>query len=215
MKRIKPNGLLSHAFAAIMLLGLIAVTAAPAIAELDKRDFDPPKAVTGFALSDHKKKPFGPERFKGTWTLMVLGYTHCPDVCPFTLTNLALVTEQLKFQLPPDSIPQVVFVGVDPDRDAEVLPDYMPHFDPDFLGVTGDWPEVKKLVEALDGFVRSDKKGKDDEGYLVRHSSRISVINPNGKIVSQINPPLPPNEAAIFISSLMRKHNKANASVGQ
>ena len=89
----------------------------------------------------------------------------------------------------------------------------MPHFNPDFLGVTGEWPEVKKLVEALDGFVRLNKKGKDDEGYLVRHSSRVSVINPQGKIVSQINPPLPPNEAALFIASLMRKHTKA--SVGQ
>lgn len=180
----------------------------PARAEVDVRTIDPPKPVAEFALADHKKNPFGPEQLKDQWSLLLLGYTHCPDVCPFTLNNLALVVEQLKSQMTPGSLPKVYFIGVDPDRDADVLADYVPHFDPDFLGATGAWDEVKKLVEALDGFVRLDKKKPNDEGYLVRHSSRVSVIDPKGRIIAQINPPMPPAETAMLIASLIRKHRK-------
>lgn len=205
--------MLRRARAAGIALILSVCVSTPAYAELDRKVFDPPVAISGFELTTHLKEPFGPEQLEGKWTLILLGYTNCPDVCPFTLNNLANVTEQLKFQLRPEKVPQVVFIGVDPERDAENLADYVAHFDPAFLGATGAWDEVKKLVEKVSGFVRFHKKGKDDDAYLVRHSSRISVINPNGQLVSQINPPLPPSETAIYISTLMRDHEKRAASL--
>lgn len=198
----------------LVLLGAVLLAmAAPgdASAELDIRKFEPGKPIAGFSLTDHRKRPFTSESFRDKWTLVLLGYTHCPDVCPFTLNNLALVNEQLKIQLTPDSLPQIVFVGVDPDRDAPVMAGYVTHFDPDFLGVTGEWNEIKKFVEAVEGFARLDKKSPKDEGYLVRHSSRVSVIDPKGRMVAQVNPPLPPAETAIFIAGLMRAHRKESA----
>lgn len=194
--------------AAFLALILIAGTAMPLRAEVDVKTFDPPKPVAEFALKDHKGRPFGPAELRDKWSLVVLGYTHCPDVCPFTLNNLALVNEELKSQITPGSLPQVVFIGVDPDRDADVLPDYVPHFDPGFLGATGDWAEIRKLVEALDGFVRIDKENDSDEGYPVRHSSRVSVIDPEGRIAAQINPPMPPGETAMLIAALIREQRK-------
>ena len=206
----------SGSYAAVRRGGLAVMAAlvlsanmlSPAKAEIDVRTFDPPKVLGAFSLKDHNKQSFGLDRLKGRWSLVLLGYTHCPDVCPFTLTNLAHVIEQLKSQMRPDSLPQVIFVGVDPDRDAAVLAKYMPHFDPDFLGVTGAWPEITKVVESLDGFVRIMKKSKDDEGYAVRHSSRISLIDPQGRIVAQINPPMPPSETAMFIAKTIRTYRK-------
>ena len=195
----------------LVLATLWCAAFSPAHAQVDARTFDPPKPVGEFALTDQYKQPFKLGRLKGRWSLVLLGYTHCPDVCPFTLTNLALVVEQLKSQMRPDSLPQVVFVGVDPDRDAAVLAEYMPNFNPDFLGITGKWEEIKKVVEALDGFVRIDKKGKSDVGYTVRHSSRISIIDPKGRMVAQLNPPMPPSETAMYIASLVRKQRKEAA----
>lgn len=197
--------------AALVLVALWCVALFPAHAQVDLKTFDPLKPLGAFTLTDQYKQPFDLDRLKGRWSLVLLGYTHCPDVCPFTLTNIALVVEQLKSQMRPDSLPQVVFVGVDPDRDAAVLADYMPNFNPDFLGVTGKWDEIKKVVEMLDGFVRIDKKRKNDEGYTVRHSSRISLIDPKGRIVAQINPPMPPSETAMVIASLVRKQRKEAA----
>ncbi|MGE0611080.1 MAG: SCO family protein [Hyphomicrobiales bacterium] len=205
---MRPAGLVM----ALLGIALLAVSwPSDASAELDVRNYKPGKPVAGFALADHRKRPFTPESFKGKWTMVLLGYTHCPDVCPFTLNNLAVVHEQLKSQLTPDSLPQIVFVGVDPDRDAAVMAGYITHFDPDFLGVTGEWPQIRIFVEAVEGFARLDKKKPDDEGYLVRHSSRVSIIDPDGRMVAQVNPPLPPAETAMFVAGLMRAHRKESA----
>lgn len=193
------------------IVGLAFVTSlsvGSAHAEIDAKTFATKKPVPVFELSDHKGASFDRARFKGKWSLVLLGYTYCPDVCPFTLNNIALVIEQLGFRVKPGGLPQVVFVGVDPDRDREVLADYVVNFHDDFIGVTGPWPEIKRLVEGVDGFVRLEKKKPDDDDYTVRHNANVLLIDPKGRIHASINPPFEPNQTADYLAKLFRDERR-------
>jgi protein SCO1/2 len=75
---------------------------------------------------------------------MYFGYTSCPDVCPVTLSKLAEVREMLGDDA--DDV-QVVMITVDPERDTtEVLENYMSHFDPTFIGLTGDSSHINRIA---------------------------------------------------------------------
>lgn len=198
---------LSRVFGLALVL-VIGATAGDVRAEVDAKTFSTKKPVPAFSLSDHKGKAFDQTRFAGQWSLVLLGYTYCPDVCPFTLNNIALVIEQLGFRVRPGGLPQVVFVGVDPDRDKEVIADYVVNFHDDFIGVTGAWPEIKHLVEGVDGFVRLEKKKPDDEDYTVRHNANVLVIDPKGRIHASINPPFEPNQTADYLAKLFRDERR-------
>ena len=160
---------------------------------------DPPAALPEFALKDHRGKPFTAERFKGKWTLLAIGFTSCPDVCPFVLSNLDAVVTPLSTRVRPDNLPQVIFVAVDPKRDAPVLGEYVRHFNDDYLGVTGSHDELKKFVVGIDGFYRIGKPDKDGD-YEVQHSASVIVIGPDARIHAKLSPPLPPGEVAEYIA---------------
>ena len=86
-----------------------------------------------FRLTDFNGQPRTLADFRGKVVVMFFGYTQCPDVCPTTMTDMA----EVKRRLGPDGERvQVIFVTLDPDRDtAEVLSQYVPGFDPSFLGL--------------------------------------------------------------------------------
>ncbi len=197
-------------------LGLAAVFGAtqiqPAQARVDSNIYSTPKSLSEFKLQQASGAAFGLENLKGKWSLIVLGYTHCPDVCPFTLQNLAAVEEELSLRVSPARKPQVVFIGVDPDRDHKIIGEYVKYFSDDFLGATGEWSEISKAVETLGGFVRYEGKDKDPEGYKVFHSANIAIIDPQGRRVGSVNPPLQPAEAADFIAALIAKSAREAAA---
>lgn len=199
-------------FSICLLSILLVLNPAPASATIDKTILSKPKPVPAFSLKDQSGKAFEQKNLKGKWSIILLGYTHCPDVCPFTLQNMALVYEELKAMLRPDSLPQVVFLAVDPERDQEHLESYVPHFDPSFKGITGDPEQIKLLVEGIQGFYRLEKKSKDDEAYTVRHSAKVDIISPNGEMIASVNPPMEPVETARFIAQMMRDHNKKHTN---
>ena len=182
---------------------------------LESKTFSPPQDIIDFKLEDHLKKPFTNDTLKDKWTMILFGYTHCPDVCPFTLNNLVAVMEQISVRVSPTSLPTMAFVGVDPERDKPVMASYIEHFRKDFIGATGEWPEIKKIVEGLDGFVRLNKKSPEDQGYAVRHSSYVYIVNPEGKLHARMNPPFEPKTTAEFVVTLMRKYKVEKAREGQ
>ena len=99
---------------------------------------DTPFTKPDFVLTDtHGKKFDFRERTKGKPTLIYFGYTHCPDICPLTMSNIAVARKAL----PPaerDKL-QVVFVTTDPDRDTpSELGTWLKSLDPSFIGLTGD-----------------------------------------------------------------------------
>jgi protein SCO1/2 len=136
-----------------------------------------PRNIGEFDLIDHHGNPFNPARLEGQWTLVFFGFTHCPDICPTTMTFLNTFLESLEGTEAQD--PQVVMVSVDPARDTvQQLADYMPYFNPDFIGVTGEFLDIHRFATKLNTPFR--KVMDEDGSYQVDHSSNIVLINPRG-----------------------------------
>jgi protein SCO1 len=161
--------------------------------------------VQSFRLDDHDGSPFTAEQLKGRWSLVLAGFTHCPDVCPFTLANLEQVVAELGLRLRPDRLPKVIFLAVDPDRDRANLKDYVVQFHPDFIGVTG---KIDQIDRALKGFDAAANRGRPDArgNYQVTHSAAVAVIDPQGRLAAKISPPFAPAPTADFLANLFRRH---------
>lgn len=185
----------------LCLLALLLTAAIlPAVAaEVRVVEPDPTVELPAFELADHTGRPFTATSLEGQWDLILLGFTHCPDVCPFVLSNLAQVHAEMALRVRPDNLPRVVFVGVDPARDAPVIGEYVGHFHPDFLGVTGAWEQIVVFVEGVDGFARLGK-AREDGSYDVRHSAAVILIGPDGRIHAKLSPPLDPGAVAEYLA---------------
>lgn len=128
-------------------------------------------------LIDHHGKPFTRERLEGHWTLVFFGFTHCPDVCPTTMAFMDKFMAELEGTEVEDT--EVVLVTVDPARDTvEQLAAYVPYFNEDFTGVTGEFLDVHRFATALNTPFR--KVPGQTENYQVDHSANVVLINPRG-----------------------------------
>ncbi|MEH6635135.1 MAG: SCO family protein [Halioglobus sp.] len=138
---------------------------------------DTPRNIGEFQLIDHNGEVFDKARLEGKWTLVFFGFTFCPDICPTTLSFLNEFTGQLQGTEVEDT--DVVMVTVDPARDTvEQLATYMPYFNAEFTGVTGEFLDIHRFATALNTPFR--KVPGQDENYLVDHSSNVVLINPRG-----------------------------------
>ena len=139
--------------------------------------FDTPRDPGEFELLDHKGKSFSRAQLLGRWTLVFFGFTHCPDICPTTMVELA----ELKSQLANTEAEatQVVMVSVDPARDTpERLSEYVPYFHPEFLGVTGDFTAILSFAQRLNAPFR--KLSEPDGDYQMEHTANVVLMNPRG-----------------------------------
>lgn len=84
----------------------------------------------------------------------MFGFLTCPDVCPFTLGNLEAVIAESSMRVLPKNVPKVIFVSVDPDRDADYISNYAQFFHPDFRSYTGMRDQIDLMIEATDSFYR-------------------------------------------------------------
>jgi protein SCO1/2 len=138
---------------------------------------DTPRDIGEFALVDHHGQPFNRERLKGHWSLVFFGFTSCPDVCPTTMAFLNQFMRSLDSNEAHDT--QVVMVTVDPARDTvEKMSKYVPYFNPNFIGVTGEFMDIHRFATALNTPFR--KVMGADGDYQVDHSANIVLINPRG-----------------------------------
>lgn len=151
------------------------------------------KAIADFQLTDQHGKPFTRNNLMGKWSFAFFGYTHCPDVCPTALSMLAQVMKKLEKDSTLDTLPQVIFVSVDPERDTpELLAQYLPYFNPDFVGVTGDPQQLLLLTRQL-GIMYGKAPGDDADDYLVDHSASIILFDPNGNFLALFGMPHDPD----------------------
>lgn len=148
-----------------------------------------PKKAPGFTLTAHAGEEVGLTDFEGQLVLIYFGYTYCPDVCPATLAELSRALKLLD-QKDREEV-QVLMVSVDPDRDTpEVLADYMAHFDPSFLGLTGSDSEVAAAAHDYGIFVQK-QEGTVESGYLVNHTANVAVVDQDGylRLIFKFNTP--------------------------
>jgi protein SCO1 len=141
----------------------------------------PAKEAFDFRLVDQDGNPFQLSQLHGKVVLFSFGFTHCPNVCPTTLSDLARVYHAL----PEQDLQkvQVLFVSVDPRRDRpEVMKKYVPYFDKSFVGLTGSEPQIAEAAKAYGAFyeIAQDPAEKPDN-YSVNHSAFTYLITPSGK----------------------------------
>lgn len=151
--------------------------------------FDKPRAFKAFELLDYDAQPFTPAYFDGHWTLVFFGFTFCPDICPTTMALMnRFYTQQIEEKDYADGL-QVVMVSVDPARDtAEKLREYVRYFNPDFMGVTGEFLDLHRFATQLN--IPFKKAPGGGENYLVDHSGNIAIINPKGHYIGFFKAPL-------------------------
>ncbi|MEO5669890.1 MAG: SCO family protein [Ramlibacter sp.] len=132
-----------------------------------------------FRLLDHHGQRTSVADFKGKVVLLFFGFTHCPDVCPTTLADMARVVVALG---PDGARVQGLFATVDPRRDTpEVLAKYVVGFHPSFRGLYADETATAALAREFKFFYGAPP-GHDAHNYSVDHGAAIYVYDPQGRL---------------------------------
>lgn len=155
-----------------------------------------PRSIAKFQLVDQQGRAFDSHALEGRWTLLFSGFTHCPDICPTTLTMMADLDARLG-----DAAPRLVFLSVDPERDSpERLADYLAHFGPDFVGATGSRVQVESVSREL-GLAQVRNPGVGGE-YTVDHSAALVLLDPKARLAGYFQPPHDPEALAADLAAL-------------
>jgi protein SCO1/2 len=159
-----------------------------------------PKPLYPFLTVDDTGARFGLDRLKGKWSFLFFGYTHCPDVCPITLSVMSQVYEKLQRRGLGSEV-QMLFITVDPERDTTSrLAEYVHKFDSAIIGLGGSMTQIQSLAGQIG--VASVKDETDEHGnYLVDHSTALFLIDPEGRLISLFSAP---HDANSIVSRFLR-----------
>jgi protein SCO1/2 len=131
-----------------------------------------------FTLIDQNGRTRSLADFKNQVVAVFFGYTHCPDVCPTTMQQLALVKQGLGADA---GRLQVVFITVDPERDTQaLLSRYVPAFDPSFLGLRGDAGATAQVAKEFKVFYQKQPLPGGD--YAMDHTAGTYFFDPAGRV---------------------------------
>jgi protein SCO1 len=140
----------------------------------------PPIAASDFELTDQYGQRFKLSDQHGKLVVIFFGYTNCPDICPTTLSEYQSIRNSLgesgdQFRF--------LFITVDPERDTpERLRDYIGHFDPDVIGLTGHRDALEPVWKSY-GVYQQKQDAGSAAGYLVDHSTRTYVVDQDGNLI--------------------------------
>lgn len=163
----------------LLALGLTGCKPAPQAPVFQSTDITGATFARDFKLTDHNGQTRTLASFRGKVVAIFFGYTHCPDVCPTTLSDFAAALKQLG---PLADQVQVLFVTVDPQRDTPALLKlFVPAFDPRFLGMFTDTDSLKALAKEYK-VVYQKTAVKDADNYLIDHSAGTYVYDAKGRL---------------------------------
>ena len=172
------------------------------------------KNISDFSLQDHNRQVYNKQSLKGKWSVLFLGYTQCPDICPATLSIMKQAVALLGKE--GQTLPETVFVSVDPDRDTpEILAEYVTYFSPGFIGVTGEQNQLKKLALGLSVYYQkaAGMSGDINESdYLMDHSAALMLLNPEGDLQAFLTAPHDARQIAESIVKAKEFYNKSLAN---
>jgi protein SCO1/2 len=163
----------------LLLLALFVAACSPDAPKFRSTDITGADFGKELSLTGHDGKPRSLADFRGKAVVLFFGYTHCPDVCPTTLVDMAGVMKTLGGDA---ERVQMLFVTLDPERDTpEVLAQYVPAFDPRFLGLYGDTAATLRAAKEFKIFYEK-RAGSTPSAYSVDHSAQSYVIDPQGQL---------------------------------
>ncbi len=164
------------------------------------------RPLAGIRLTDHNNQPFTEEHFKGKWSFLFFGFTHCPDVCPTTLLVMKAVWARMPEADKQAPEPQLLFVSVDPDRDTpQILKPYTTFYHPDFLGVTAEHKFLDILTTQV-GALYGYEDGETEKDYTVNHSAQVILVDPQGHFRAVFSPPLQVDEIVKTFTAIREYH---------
>lgn len=172
------NSLRRHSFLLIILILQLGACGEPELpSPYHAKDVSWQNAQADFQLADFNGKTRKLSDFRGKVVVLFFGYTHCPEVCPTTLADLAQVMRLLGKDA---GRVQVLFITLDPERDSpELLAKFVPAFDPSFLALHGD---ARATAQAAKAFGVNYAKQLDKHGgYTLDHTDGIFVLGLGGK----------------------------------
>jgi protein SCO1/2 len=163
------------------------------------------RALQPFELVDHHGRRFDNQSLQGHWTFMFFGYTHCPDVCPITLSVLNDVAQRLAGT---GMDARFAFVSVDPQRDTpEQLARFVTYFNGDFIGVTGEPEAIEALTGQLGVLFMQVGNTDSPDSYLVDHTASVFLIDPDGRYHAVFSSPLEADAVVKDFRNLLKDYS--------
>jgi protein SCO1/2 len=139
--------------------------------------------------------------YRGKIVLIYFGYTYCPDICPGTLATIAQALRQIGSDA---TEIQTILISLDPARDTpERLEEYVAHFDPSFIGITGTDAQLAEAA-SLYGIFYEKHEGSVQTGYLIDHTATLLAIDRAGYLKVVFPYGTTPNELADDLKYMLR-----------
>lgn len=167
----------------------------------------PPRELPAFSLRQSDGTALVPGELRGHWTVVFLGFTHCPDVCPTTLAQLSQAQKQWE-ALPEPVRPRVLFVSVDPERDTpDRIGEYAHGFHRDTIAATADVPALEQFTRSLSlVFAKVPAgEGRPESEYTMDHSATLVLLDPQARMAGIVQAPFDPNAVAADLLTLTRE----------
>lgn len=171
--------------------------------------FSQPRNIAPFQLTDDNNKPFTAENLKGHYSLVFFGFTHCPDLCPTTLSMLNQTYKTLASQsnIP---LPQIIFISVDPEQDTPaVIKTYLSSFNTAFLGATGTTKQLDELTQEMSVLYAKVAQAGDPSHYTIDHSGTIIIVDPQGQFYGVFTMPHDAQKIAADMRNLLRSTSQS------
>lgn len=170
--------------------------------------FPEPRALPDVALVDTNGQPLHLRDLQGQFTLLFLGFTNCPDVCPLTLKALADARAELARRAPRIVPPRVVFISIDPRRDSAArIAAYVAEFDDTFIGATAPDRVLEPLLAALG--VTVEKHAHGDVPSDIVHGTAVYILNPASAWIAVANGP---HDPAVFATDYLKIRQRRPAA---
>ncbi len=162
-----------------------------------------PRSVPAFELQQSDGTPLTQDELKGHWTVVFLGFTHCPDICPTTLAQLAAAQKQWA-SIPQAHRPRVLFISADPERDSpEQTGRYAHAFHPETLAATAPVPQLERFARSLSlVFMKVPGASGEPRDYSIDHSAALVLLDPQGRLGGVIQPPFDISAVAADVALL-------------
>ena len=169
----------------------------------------PAMALPDFSLTDQDGSNFTRDALLGHWSLLFFGYTHCPDVCPPTLRELERLMNRQSVNALSSPL-QVIFISVDPERDAPRLASYLAQFHQDMVGLHGDHARLGRVFGVYAEPAHSDHQEHalpaGSSAPLINHTQSLFLIDPAGNWRAKQSVSLNSDERLAEWLSLIDRH---------